>query len=92
MEQLETVQQKNEDKIAADQELPLLSAEDLGQMTVSDFDVLESAVAAERKVRNAANADGTTADHEHVWTSGMLPGNKRIRVCTVAGCGKTEDA
>lgn len=34
---------------------------------------------------------GFAGEHEHKWTKGVGPGNKQLRICTVAGCGKTEE-
>jgi len=30
------------------------------------------------------------ADHEHVFTQGMLPGGKQVQICTFPGCGLTK--
>jgi hypothetical protein len=34
--------------------------------------------------------DTLVAEHEHKFTTGLAPGGKNLRICTVPGCGHTE--
>jgi hypothetical protein len=46
--------------------------------------------AAEEKAAIEVSHPNRFDGHEHKFTSGLGPGNRNLRICTVAGCGYTE--
>ena len=49
-----------------------------------------AAKAAEEKAEIEKSHPTRFNGHEHKFTSGLAPGGKNLRICTVEGCGYTE--
>ena len=68
--------QRAADRLAADQASAKVTADEAAA----------KASAEEAGKANPARDDG----HEHKFVSGLAPGGKQLRICTVPGCGLTE--
>ena len=57
-------------------------------------DQMEQTAHSNRDVKKASQAEQANSirnnGHEHVFTTGLAPGGKNLRICTVPGCGYTE--